>query len=127
MEKFHFKSCPIEKALEFLGKKWAINIIRDLFLGKKRFSEFLEANKGLSAKVLSERLRDFENEKLIVKTQISSQVVEYSLTEKGLSVNKILYEMAAFSLKNCSDELYDREFNFINEDLKNVRKVFGVE
>ena len=36
------KNCPIETAFEHMGKKWAINIIRDMFFGKKRFKEFLE-------------------------------------------------------------------------------------
>ena len=41
------KACPIDKTLDYIGKKWTLIIIRDLFLGKRKFNEFLEKLKEI--------------------------------------------------------------------------------
>lgn len=109
------KHCPVETAFEHIGKKWAINIIRDMFIGKKRFKEFLEENPELSGKVLSQRLRELENEGLIAKKIVSKTPLkaEYELTDKGRNLDKVLYEIVMFSMKNYSNEVFKNpsEFN----------------
>ena len=102
------KHCPIETAFERIGKKWAINILRDLFLGKKRFREFLEANPELSGKVLSQRLKDLEKENLIKKKVVSKTplIAEYELTERGKNLDKVLYEIIMFSMENYSKDVF---------------------
>ena len=59
--------CPVSKALMLVGKKWSIEIIRDMFFGKKRFKEFKEGNPNLSNKVLSDCLKNLENNGLVEK------------------------------------------------------------
>ena len=94
------KCCPIHNALTHLGKKWALEIIRDLFKESKRFNQLLVSNQGISTKMLSARLKDLQDEGFVQKTIVSTNPVqiEYALTEKGRGLNKILYELAAFSL-----------------------------
>jgi len=101
------KTCPIDKTLEYIGKKWTLIIIRDLFLGKKKFNEFLEANKQLSNKVLSQKLKELESHGLIEKKIISKTplVAEYYLTDKGAALNKVLFEVAMYGVNNLSREL----------------------
>lgn len=104
----NIKCCPIEITLTFLGKKWAVNILRDLFFGKKRFSDFLKSNPQLSTKILSVRLKELENNGIIEK-RITSKTpvqIEYGLTQKGRALNKILYEMALFSIKQSPNEVF---------------------
>jgi DNA-binding HxlR family transcriptional regulator len=110
--KVGIKHCPIETAFERIGKKWAINVLRDLFLGKKRFREFLEANPELSGKVLSERLKELEEEDLIKKKIVSKTPLkaEYELTEKGKNLDKVLYEIIMFSMKNYSKEVFKNPY-----------------
>ena len=52
-------TCPIQNAVQLFNKKWSILIIRDMFFGKKQFSEFKEG-KDISNKVLSSCLKDLE-------------------------------------------------------------------
>lgn len=59
--------CPVNKAVELFNKKWTIQIIRDMFFGKKHFKEFLEDKPGLSNKVLSNCLKEMEENGLIQK------------------------------------------------------------
>ena len=108
------KHCPIETAFERIGKKWAINILRDLFLGKKKFGEFLETNQELSGKVLSQRLKGLEKDGLITKKIVSKTPLkaEYELTDRGKNLDKVLYEIIMFSMKNYSKEVFQNPSQF---------------
>ena len=108
------KHCPIETAFEHVGRKWAINIIRDMFIGKKKFREFLEANPELSGKVLSQRLKELENDGLIRKKIVSKTPLkaEYELTDKGKNLDKVLYEVIMYSMKNYSNEVFKNPSKF---------------
>ena len=92
----HVKSCPIELVVKLINKKWVIQIMRDLFFGKSRFNEFKEDKPDLSNKVLSRCLKDMENNGLIQKIvdKCDKKNVKYILTEKGRSLNKVIYEIA---------------------------------
>lgn len=90
------KQCGVEKTLKIIGSKWTMNIIHNLFNGKKRFGELQKLLVGISTKTLSQRLKELEKEKLISKkvfTEIPLHV-EYSLTEKGKSLGNIFKQMA---------------------------------
>lgn len=52
--------CPINKAVELFNKKWTIQLIRDMFFGKKQFKDFQEDKPNLSNKVLSQRLKEWK-------------------------------------------------------------------
>lgn len=101
------KNCPIEKTMEYIGSKWTLIIIRDLFFGRKRFREFLSANPALSTKVLSSKLKELETNKLIVKeiTSKSPVIIEYKLTQKGGALNKVLWEVAMYGVTNLKKEI----------------------
>ena len=105
----HIKSCPIELVVNLINKKWVIQIIRDLFYGKSRFHEFKEDKPDLSNKVLSNCLKDMENNGLIqrIVDKCDKKNVRYILTEKGKSLNKVLYEIAMVTVdsENYSDKL----------------------
>ena len=103
--------CPVSKALVFISKKWSIEIIRDMFFGKKRFKEFKEGKPNLSNKVLSDCLKNLENNGIIQKKIINSTPIstEYYLTERGKSLNKVIYELAVFALEDCDDKEYKEE------------------
>lgn len=107
----HIKSCPIELVVNLIRKKWVIHIIRDLFYGKTRFHEFKEGKPGLSNKVLSNCLKDMEKNGLIhrIADKFDKKDVKYKLTEKGKSLNKVLYEIAMVTVEseNYSDKLKD--------------------
>lgn len=121
-------NCPIEPTLELIGRKWSMNIIRDLFMGKKRFKDFLESNPDLSTKMLSERLKDLETSGMIEKNIVSKSpiTVQYALTKKGRGLNKILYEVAAFSLCECPEEIRKRGRSN-KEFLAEMRKGLGIK
>ncbi|MEE9378454.1 MAG: helix-turn-helix domain-containing protein [Candidatus Lokiarchaeia archaeon] len=123
----NMKNCPIEVFLNYLGKKWTLQIIRDLFKGKKRFSEFLKANPQISTKMLSVRLTELQDLGIIQKKVISTapKKGEYFLTRKGKALNKVLFQLAEFSLKNYPNEVYHNKPNSIKSDIMNLKDFFN--
>ena len=97
--------------MKLISKKWVIQLVRDMFFGKSHFNEFKENKPNLSNKVLSNCLKDMEKNGLIVKKVADGSMnTEYKLTEKGLSLNKVIYELASFTLVNDLDnKYYDEE------------------
>lgn len=84
-------SCPIARSLSTIGEWWSLLILRDVFLGKRRFTE-LEKSLGLAKNVLSSRLQKLVSEGVleIVPASDGSAYQEYSLTEKGKGIFPIL-------------------------------------
>ena len=117
--------CPVDRTLSLINKKWSIQIIRDLFFGKKHFKEFKEG-KDISNKVLSSCLADLEKNGLIEKKLLNTKPVstEYSLTDYGKSMNKIIYEIAMFTLADEKDNVYSEK---TKEELKeNFKQTLGI-
>lgn len=124
----NMKKCPIEVTLQYLGKKWTIQLIRDLFKGKKRFSEFLKANPKISTKMLSLRLKELQESGIIKKDVISTipLIIEYSLSKKGKDLNRVIFYLAEFSLRNYPNEVYDKKSDSVRLDTENLKKFFRV-
>lgn len=103
-----FYRCPVQVALNYIEKKWALNIIRDAFQGKKRFTEFLNANPGMSTKMLSRRLKELQQAGLLDKAIINKtpMLIEYHLTPRRLALNKVIYELSVFSIEYLTGEVF---------------------
>lgn len=101
MVKLEGNTCPVEESLKLFSRKWHIQIIRDLFFGKNRFKDFKEDKPDLSNKVLTDCLKDLESNGLIGKKTFedNSKATEYYLTDDGKRMNKIIYEIAMFTLE----------------------------
>lgn len=98
-EKHH--SCPVEKTLNIIGKKWAVLIIRDLLTGTKRFGELLSSLQGISPRTLSARLTELEEDSVIRKKVFAEMPphVEYSLTRRGTELHSILDDMSRWGAR----------------------------
>lgn len=120
------KRCPVEVVMKYIGRKWSIEIIKQLFFGSTYFKDFLAGNQGLSGKVLAQRLKELETNRIIEKRAIGKYPVriEYSLTKKGRALNKIVYEMINFGIDNYRDEVAD-EFEG-EESREQMKKIFNI-
>lgn len=93
--------CPVAQTAEIISGKWTLLIIRDLTTGTRRFSELERSLAGISPKTLSERLSSLEREE-IVRRQTYAEVppkVEYSLTEKGHDLVKVIDAMREYGTR----------------------------
>lgn len=85
-------ACPVETTLLLIGDKWKVLILRELTGGTKRFGELRKSISSISQKMLTQQLREMEEDGL-VERKVYAEVpprVEYSLTEDGLSLKPIL-------------------------------------
>jgi DNA-binding HxlR family transcriptional regulator len=93
--------CPVEITLALLGNKWKVLILREVFTGTKRFGELSRGVPGISQKMLTQQLRQMEQDNL-VRRKVYAEVpprVEYSLTEIGRSLRPILDAMHKWGAK----------------------------
>ncbi|MCP3027287.1 helix-turn-helix domain-containing protein [Halobacillus sp. A5] len=91
--------CPrFEKAITILSQRWTGLIIYQLLEGEQRFKS-IESSIGISGKVLSDRLKDMEQEGLIIREVFPETPVriEYSLTEKGKSLKPVIESVQDWS------------------------------
>ena len=96
---FEITHCPVELSLDIINRKWVLQIICDMFFEKTRFSEFQENRPELSNKALSRCLKFMEEQELIIKS-VDESNIEYYLTDKGKSLNKLIYDLVEFTLDN---------------------------
>ena len=99
----------------------------DMFNGCKHFTDFQQANPDLSNYVLSQTLKHMESIGLIEKRPIELKTrnkTEYKLSEKGLKVNKILYELTIFSLEEL--DLSNLDENKKKRILDDYAKALGL-
>ena len=98
----HKSGCPINLALEVVGDKWSLLIIRDMMFGNKRhYRELLRSEEGISSNILADRLRMLREQGIITKaadpTHLQKSV--YSLTEQGIELLPVLAQMAVWGHK----------------------------
>lgn len=86
---------PIRDTIELLRGKWIIAIMTTILRGNNRFRDIMELNPGLTDKVLSTRLRELQEGRLIEKQELYGYPprVEYHLTEHGLSLYRVINMM----------------------------------
>ena len=113
----------LDETFGYLGKKWNIKIIKGLFCNCNHFKDFIELNPTLSSKVLSERLKELEQIGIIEKKVVNSNAyhTEYFLTEKGLRLNKIIFELFDFALDEVN--IKNEPNSKLKEESKEALKV----
>ena len=87
------RSCPVARTLDLIGERWTLLILRDLFLkGARRFQDFQESMDGLAPNILSARLKDLEENGLVVRRLYSEHPprLEYHLSDKGRTLGPVL-------------------------------------
>ena len=97
------QNCSIARALEVVGERWTLLIVRDAFLGIRRFEQFQESL-GIARNVLTERLNRLVDEGVLKRVQYSERPerYEYRLTPKGRDLNVSLVGLRQWGDKYLS-------------------------
>ncbi|MDA1288695.1 MAG: helix-turn-helix domain-containing protein [Bacteroidetes bacterium] len=98
--------CPVSTSLDVLGDKWSLIIIRDIFVGRTSFTDFLNSPEKISTNILKSRLNKLEYYEIIYHkvSKIDRKVKNYFLTEKGMDLYPLVYELSMWSLKHLDFE-----------------------
>ncbi len=114
--------CPITSALDIIGDKWSLVVIKQmLFEGKSTFKDFVDSTESIATNILSTRLKMLENYGIIdkVKLPTNQKTNIYTLTEKGLALTPVLMELTLWSKYNIQE--FNPDLN-LDKDLEKVEK-----
>lgn len=94
--------CPIARSLDVIGDWWSLLIVRDAFLGRRRFGEF-QNSLGLSKNILTQRLRGLVDDGIMTQVPASggSSYREYALTPKGRDLHTIILALRQWGEDHC--------------------------
>lgn len=97
--------CPLSIALEFIGDKWSLIVIRDMCLGKSKYCDFQASPEGIPTNILASRLKELEENGLLVKRPYQAKPVryEYFLTPKGADLLPVLQQLVKWTQKHVPD------------------------
>ncbi|MDB6073441.1 MAG: yodB [Verrucomicrobiaceae bacterium] len=92
--------CPVACLLDMVGDRWTLLVIRDLFLGRSRFKDFIGSPEGIPTNILSERLERLLRHGLVEQIPVddSPKRLAYRLTKKGKSLGPVLETMRDWGL-----------------------------
>ena len=84
--------CAIARAMDVVGERWTVLIVRDLLVGPKRYTDLLEGLPGIGTNLLAQRLRELEAEDLIAREQLPrpAAATVYRLTETGEGLRPVV-------------------------------------
>ena len=126
------KFSPIANALKLIGGKWKIMILDNLLFKQMRFGELKRSLNGITSQMLSKKLKEMENDKLLIKKILKSEVLntQYSLSEFGKStipVVKSLIKWGSFNKRKISkviDNDQERVIDLFHDEirLKNLQR-----
>jgi DNA-binding HxlR family transcriptional regulator len=99
-------ACGLAHALELIGERWALLVMRELMFGPRRFSELKADLPGISANVLTQRLAELEERGLVRRTRLPppASVQVYEATEWGLEAAPVLRQLGKWAVRSlCHD------------------------
>jgi DNA-binding HxlR family transcriptional regulator len=96
--------CAAAHALDLVGERWALLVVRELLLGPKRFSDLRSDLPGISPNVLSQRLRDLENIGVVTRAQLPPPAASrvYQLSDWGRGLEPVLQQLGRWGARSPS-------------------------
>jgi DNA-binding HxlR family transcriptional regulator len=102
MAKRYAQYCPVAHALELVGERWALLVVRELLNGPKRYTDLAAALPGIGTNILAGRLRDLEDAGVIQKRQLPPPAAArvYELTPYGEELREPLYALGRWGARS---------------------------
>ena len=118
-EKIKYQSerpkCACAVGLDFLGDRWSLIIVRDLFKGYSTYSDFLrKASEGIASNILNDRLKKLVSMGIIDfrKKESDRKVKEYYLTDAGIDLYPVIYSLQNWATKHVDFQYTERTMNW---------------
>ena len=92
--------CPLTSAIDIIGDKWTLVIIKQMLLqNKETFKDFTDSEEAIATNILTVRMKNLIELNLVTKSKLpnNKKSVYYHLTEKGLSLAPIIIELALWA------------------------------
>lgn len=94
--------CPIALALDDVGERWSLMLVRDLAQGPLRFSDLLAGNPGIGSNLLTQRLKALSERGIVSRRTLPPPAASavYELTQKGRDLLPVLVELARWGVRH---------------------------
>ena len=101
-------SCPVSTCLEIIGDNWSLVLIRDLFLERTTFTEFMNSPERISSNILTDRINKLRKYSLIEYRlhPNNRKIKQYYLTESGIDLCPLLYDLQVWSKDHLDMEFH---------------------
>jgi DNA-binding HxlR family transcriptional regulator len=113
MPKHYDHYCPVAHALDLVGERWALLVVRELMPGPKRYTDLAEHLPGIGTNILASRLRDLEAAGIVTKRTLPPPAASrvYELTDYGQELRRVVRELAVWGARSLgpptdADELF---------------------
>ena len=127
MDNSEFRSsCTVSSALDLVGDRWSLLIIRDLFLNRNTYSAILKSPEKISTNVLVDRIKKLRSNGIIdfVKDKNDKKIKYYYLTNSGIDFYSVITEFSLWTKKHLNKETSPLSVAVFKEiDLKGVDKI----
>jgi DNA-binding HxlR family transcriptional regulator len=111
--KHYDQYCPVAHALDVVGDRWALLVVRELMLGPKRYTDLADGLPGIGTNILAARLRDLEAAGVVTKKTLPPPAASrvYDLTDYGRALKPVIRELALWGAQSlgpptAADELF---------------------
>jgi DNA-binding HxlR family transcriptional regulator len=97
--------CPVASALDVVGDKWTLIVLRTIFAGRHRYGDLADIPEKISTNILADRLERLERFGLVTKSPYQQNPVryQYRLTARGADLLPVLQELAAWATRYIPD------------------------
>jgi DNA-binding HxlR family transcriptional regulator len=111
MRKGYDQYCPVAHALDLIGDRWALLVVKELMRGPKRYTDLAEHLRGIGTNILAARLRDLEACGVVTKRMLPPPAASrvYELTDYGRALRTVLKEMALWGARSLGPPTADAE------------------
>lgn len=94
--------CGVARALDVVGERWTMLIIRNLLLGPLRYSDLMRGLPGITTNLLAKRLREMEAAELIARTESPGLGAAYRLTERGAALEPVIHALGRWGWRDMA-------------------------
>ena len=101
MSRSYAQYCPLARALDVVGDRWAMLIVRELSFSPKRFTDLEQRLGGIAPNLLSRRLKELETAQVVARRRLDppAAATVYELTEKGRGLETAMFELAKWGIE----------------------------
>ena len=118
-------SCPVSTCLEIIGDNWSLVLIRDLFLERTTFTEFMNSPERISSNILTDRINKLQKYNLIEYRlhPNNRKIKQYYLTDAGIDLYPIIYDLIVWSNDHIDMEFHPTAVDWYQKNESLERKL----
>jgi len=98
-------ACPVASALDIVGDKWSLVVLRTIFAGRHRYGELAQMPENIATNILADRLERLEHYGLLTKSPYQENPTRYQywLTRRGADLLPVLQQLSAWAGRHIPD------------------------